>query len=224
MKPRTRDAWIESVLLGAGLVMLGCWAAATLSALAYQHAAGRIVDAWSGGGWAAAEGTAAAGRTATGGRRLAGGPLGRLEIPRLGLRVIVAEGTDARTLEHAVGHLAGSALPGEPGNVALVGHRDTYFRRLALARRGDRIDLVAPDGRHRYRVQDIAVVSPRRVDVLAPTPEPCLTLVTCYPFHVLGPAPRRFVVRAAAIEGLRSASQRSPTASAAVAAWPIPAR
>src|SRR5580704_6184325 len=56
------------------------------------------------------------------------GLLGRLEIPRLGLSAILIEGDDATTLRRAVGHIPGTPLPGQPGNVAFSGHRDTFFR------------------------------------------------------------------------------------------------
>lgn len=122
--------------------------------------------------------------------------IGRLEAPRLGISVITREGTDASTLERAVGHIANTALPGEPGNAGFAGHRDTFFRRLRYARAGDRIIITSVSGRHEYVVRDTRVVSPKDVSVLDPTPEPTLTLVTCYPFRYVGPAPERFIVRA----------------------------
>lgn len=108
----------------------------------------------------------------------------------------MAEGIGARTLRRAVGHVPGSALPGQPGNVALAGHRDRAFRRLRDVRPGDTLRLVTPAGSYEYVVDSAAVVAPDRGDLLDPTPEPTLTLVTCYPFFMVGPAPQRFVVRA----------------------------
>lgn len=122
--------------------------------------------------------------------------IGRLEAPRLGLRAIVAPGIDGRTLRHAVGHVPGTALPGEPGNVALAGHRDRAFRRLRDVREGDQLRLVTPTGTYEYVVEGSEVVSPDRSDLLGPTSRPMLTLITCYPFFMVGPAPDRFVVRA----------------------------
>ena len=126
----------------------------------------------------------------------ANGIIGHLEAPRLGISVITREGTDASTLERAVGHIANTALPGEAGNAGFAGHRDTFFRRLRYARAGDRIIVTSVSGRHEYVVRDTRVVSPKDVSVLDPTPEPTLTLVTCYPFRYVGPAPGRFIVRA----------------------------
>lgn len=125
-----------------------------------------------------------------------GSAFGRLAIPRLGLSVVVAGGTDKRTLRRAVGHIPGTALPGEAGNVGLAGHRDRYFRPLKDVRRDDEITLTTPEGTFRYRVEWTEVVEKGAVHVLDDTAAPALTLVTCYPFYYVGPAPRRFIVRA----------------------------
>ncbi len=124
------------------------------------------------------------------------GVLGRLDIPRLKISAIVAEGTDAKLLKRAVGHISGTALPGRPGNVGLAGHRDTFLRGLGEAREDDVIRFVTLRGTYSYRVEWGAVVEPGRVDVLDSTATPSMTLVTCYPFQAIGPAPQRFVVRA----------------------------
>jgi sortase A len=130
------------------------------------------------------------------GRVVDPGLIGRIEIPRLGVAAIVREGTSRRTLELAVGHVGGTALPGQHGNVGLAAHRDTYFRRLAGIRKNDTIRITTPDAIWEYTVQSTAVVDPEAVDVLAATDDATLTLVTCYPFGYVGPAPRRFIVRA----------------------------
>jgi len=122
--------------------------------------------------------------------------LGRLEIPTLGVSTIVREGEDARTLQLAVGHIAGTSLPGAPGNMGLAGHRDTFFRRLREINPGDLIRLVSVEGTFTYAVESTEIVDPDDLWVLDPTPEPSLTLVTCYPFTYLGTAPERFIVRA----------------------------
>jgi sortase A len=110
--------------------------------------------------------------------------------------VVVAEGVAAATLRHAVGHVPGTALPWEEGNVALAGHRDTFLWPLRGVQVGDALSLVTPRGRFEYVVRSLEVVSPERSEVLAPTPAPMLTLVTCYPFSMVGRAPSRLVVRA----------------------------
>ena len=91
-----------------------------------------------------------AGTTTAAGRWAA---LGRLEIPRLNVSVIVRAGSDARTLRLAVGHIGGTSLPGEPGNIGLAAHRDTFFRRLGEIRADDLVRLVTADGTYVYRVE-----------------------------------------------------------------------
>jgi sortase A len=122
--------------------------------------------------------------------------IGRLEIPRLNLSVMVREGADEGTLRKAVGHIPGTALPGRIGNVGLAGHRDTFFRPLRNIRKDDTIELQTTEGAYRYVVQSTKIVTPRDVSVLKPEGGQTLTLVTCYPFYYVGSAPRRFIIHA----------------------------
>jgi sortase A len=127
------------------------------------------------------------------------GLVGRLEVPRLGLLAIVQEGVDDDVLRFAAGHVPGTALPGEPGNVVIAGHRDTLFRPLKEVRPGDAVRLTTPAGAFEYAVTQVEVVEPTRLDVLEPRSPREATLVTCYPFSYIGRAPLRFVVRAASL-------------------------
>ena len=124
------------------------------------------------------------------------GLIGRLEIPRLALSVIVMEGTSAKNLRRAAGHIIGTALPGEPGNIGVSAHRDTFFRPLRNISKNDSITFTTRKGEYRYRVLSTVIVSPDDVAVLAAGADDTLTLVTCYPFYFVGPAPKRFIVRA----------------------------
>jgi sortase A len=130
-----------------------------------------------------------------------GATLGRLEIPRLGVSAIVRAGSDARTLRLAVGHIRGTALPGERGNIGLAAHRDTFFRRLGEIRQNDLVRLVTREGTFTYTVHATGIVEPRDTWVLSQTGDSALTLVTCYPFRYVGSAPQRFIVRAALAAG-----------------------
>lgn len=125
-----------------------------------------------------------------------GGPVGRLDIPRVHLSVIVAEGDDDATLARAVGHLPGTAFPWNMGNVVLAGHRDTFFRPLQKLHEGDEIRLTTAHGTFAYRVTRMEIVDPSDISVVAPTPGRSLTLITCYPFIYVGSAPERFIVHA----------------------------
>jgi sortase A len=123
-------------------------------------------------------------------------PLGRIEIPRVGVSAIVEDGESNSTLAESVGHVPGTAQPGQRGNAALAAHRDTYFRNLEDIQNGDEIYFTTVTAIFKYRVDDVSVVPPTDVSVLAPSDDSRLTLITCYPFHYVGPAPKRFVVTA----------------------------
>lgn len=125
-----------------------------------------------------------------------GPPLAILSIPRLRLEVPVFEGTDDRTLNRGAGRIAGTARPGELGNIAIAAHRDGFFRSLKDIQPGDRIELAQFRRKFVYTVDNISVVDPSDVTVLRPRPQPSLTLVTCYPFYFIGDAPQRYIVQA----------------------------
>lgn len=128
------------------------------------------------------------------------GLIGRLTIPRLNLSAVIREGAGEETLRAALGHIPGTPMPGQPGNVGVAGHRDTLFRSLRGVRDDDLIVLETLHGRYVYRVEGTRIVKPTEVSVLASTSKPELTLVTCYPFYYVGPAPDRFIVHARQIE------------------------
>lgn len=121
--------------------------------------------------------------------------LGLIEVPRLDMSVVIREGTEDDTLRIAAGHVSSTTLPGESGNFVVLGHRDTLFRPLRGLEKGDRVRVRTAAGEFRYSVDSIQVVPPEEVDLHGAGPEPGITLVTCYPFDFVGPAPRRFVVR-----------------------------
>jgi sortase A len=127
---------------------------------------------------------------------LEGEVIGEIQIRRLGLTAVVAQGESATTLQRAVGHLSDTALPGELGNVVLAGHRDTFFRPLKGVRPGDAITLKTQEGDFEYLVESSAVVRPSNIEVLEPSGGRTLTLITCFPFSYVGSAPDRFIVRA----------------------------
>src|ERR1700687_1343893 len=117
-----------------------------------------------------------------------GDVVGRLEIPRLSLSTVVFEGADEDVLERGAGHVPGSALPGDRGNTVVAAHRDTFFRPLRGIRTGDVVKIHTARKDNVYVVESARVVDPDEVSVLKPTPEPALTLITCYPFRDIGPA------------------------------------
>ncbi len=187
--------WLERLLLVVAVLTLGYYTYVSAEAYLYQAYENRELDAILS---SAAPPPAATGAARAPRARLARGEtVGRVEIPRLGVSVVVRSGSDARTLQLAVGHIPGTALPGDPGNVGLAGHRDTFFRRLRDIRPDDEIVVTTAEGAFTYLVERTVVVEPEDVWVLDPTNTPTLTLVTCYPFTYFGSAPQRFIVRAA---------------------------
>ena len=122
--------------------------------------------------------------------------LGRLEIPALKLSTPIVDDSDDDSLTLGAGHVRGTAMPGGLGNFVLAAHRDTYFRPLAAIHSGMRMQVVTADGTYTYIVDSTRIVLPQDVDVLDMGDVPEMTLITCYPFHYIGSAPKRFVVRA----------------------------
>ncbi len=119
-----------------------------------------------------------------------------LRISKIHLEVPVLQGTDDLTLNRAVGLIAGTALPGEDGNLGIAGHRDGFFRGLKDLHIGDPIELVTQTKTNTYIIDRIVIVDPSDVSVLARRPRTSVTLVTCYPFYFVGSAPQRYIVQA----------------------------
>ena len=198
LPPRSRwsrlISCLESVLFVVGIVCLGYYAYVAIEARLYQEFENRELDM--------ILSTTPTVPQLPGRIRppqpLPGSAIGRIEIPRLGVSAIIRAGSDAKTLQLAVGHISGTALPGEVGNIGLAGHRDTFFRRLRDIRAADDIRVVTTTGTFTFKVNTLTVVSPKDTWVLNPTRTPTLTLVTCYPFTYIGSAPQRFIVHAVA--------------------------
>ncbi|HEY8020917.1 MAG TPA: class D sortase [Thermoanaerobaculia bacterium] len=216
--------WLERALFALAVACLGSYTYVNLHARAAQQEAARQFEAsLAQRGVTALPGDAGDRAAASPpGAPPASAPLqlgdvvGRLEVPRLGISVMVLEGDDDGILGQAAGHIPSTALPARSDqnarndqkarkllkaaastNVGIAGHRDTFFRPLKDVRKGDEIRLTTDSGSYLYTVESFQVVSPDRIDVLAPADRPLLTLVTCYPFYYVGHAPSRFIVRAA---------------------------
>jgi sortase A len=127
-------------------------------------------------------------------------PLALLRIENVHLEVPVLDGTGESVLNRGVGHILGTGQPGEAGNVGIAGHRDGFFRVLEHVNLGDPIELETMHEIWRYRVNRIQIVDPTEITVLRPNGTPLLTLVTCYPFHFIGSAPKRYIVQASKVE------------------------
>jgi LPXTG-site transpeptidase (sortase) family protein len=137
-------------------------------------------------------------------------------VPRLHVRAMVREGESDHTLSIALGHIPGTALPGQQGNVGIAGHRDSLFRGLKKVAANDEITFETASASYVYRVESTQIVKPEDVGVLKPGPVPELTLVTCYPFEYVGSAPDRFIVKARLVSQLapQVAQDDAPTKAA----------
>lgn len=113
-----------------------------------------------------------------------GQPVALLRIPKIGVDVVVVDGTSTSDLSLGPGLYPGAPLPGQAGNSAIAGHRTTFgapFYSLNALRRGDAIDVTTLQGSFVFRVTNSQVVAPTDVAVVAPTTFPELTLTTCDP-------------------------------------------
>lgn len=122
--------------------------------------------------------------------------LGRLSIPALRLSTPIVDDDDDDSLMMGAGHVRGTAMPGGLGNFVVAAHRDTYFRPLAGIHNGMKMEVFTGEGTYTYIVDSTQIVNPSDLDVLDMGQIPQMTLITCYPFHYVGSAPKRFVVQA----------------------------
>jgi sortase A len=196
--------WIEGLLWAAGCLALGYCAFVLVSAQLAQSQGNRALEqAWK-------EGSPGEGGFPT--DHPEGSLVGRMEIRRIHLSAVVFEGTSDFTLARGVGHMTSSGSLGKRGNIVFAGHRDTFFRELRKARKGDEIVITGSQGQFWYRVNSLFIVSPDQVEVLRPGAGESLTLITCYPFSYLGSAPQRYIVRAEKMEA--SSTEGNPS-------WPL---
>jgi sortase A len=204
--------WAQRALNVCAILLLGYCGFALVDSWLFQRRESRDLDRLLRDQHAASKGTPQPGSSSSPQGESAAatdGLIGRIEIPRLLLSAVVIEGIDKTTLRRAVGHIPGTALPGQPGNVGLAGHRDTFFSPLKELRIKDEIRLETLKGNFNYEVESLRVVEPDNVGVLAPSGENVLTLVTCYPFYYVGPAPQRWIVRARQVGKIMQALRRA---------------
>jgi sortase A len=123
-----------------------------------------------------------------------------LRIPGLKLSVPVYADTSARNLNRGAGFITGTARPEGAGNVGIAAHRDGFFRALKDVAVGDRLEIDLLSGTRVYRVSALSIVNPDDMRPLRQSDGSVVTLVTCYPFYYVGNAPRRYIVRAVAVD------------------------
>jgi len=182
--------WTQRALFVCAILLLGYCGFALADSWVFQRRENRELDQLRG------ELVANRGTSLRSFNGSAKGLIGRISIPRLSVSVVVVEGIGRTALRRGIGHIPGTALPGQTGNIGLAGHRDAFFRPLKDLRVNDEIQISTPGGDFRYEVESLRIVDPHDTSVLAASSENVLTLVTCYPFYYVGPAPKRWIVRA----------------------------
>jgi sortase A len=201
------SAWLEGILIAIGCGCLVTVSMNLVGAASFQKTAAQAFERE----LAAAALPELSGEASAPAVPVVHGLIGRLEIPRLDVSVIVMEGDDDATLARSVGHLPETALPWERSNTVIAGHRDTFFRPLKDVREGDGIRMTTARGTFDYRVIRTGIVEPDDLSVLAPTQIRSLTLVTCYPFYYVGSAPQRFIIHASEVPSSSSLIHLTPT-------------
>lgn len=204
---RTRP-WsrLELVLIFLGAVALGVYGASQLQPVVYQWYENRQLDTEASAPVEPPPQDAGVVRPVP--ELPEDGLIGRISIPRLRLSTTVREGDDEGTLARAAGHVPGSAIPGQFGNIAIAAHRDSFFRPLREVRKDDRIQIKTRYGTFTYEVESTSIVKPSDTSVLQPTKDSTLTLITCYPFWYVGNAPKRYIVKAREVQAVPSESAR----------------
>jgi sortase A len=123
-----------------------------------------------------------------------GDAIGRVKIDRIGLDIVLMEGTDTGTLQRGPGHYPTTDLPGMGDTIGIAGHRTTYlapFRDIDDIRDGDEIRVEMPYAALTYRVQRHEIVAPTAVEIVDPVGHEQLVLTACHPLYS---AAERYVV------------------------------
>lgn len=111
----------------------------------------------------------------------------RIQIPAIKVDAPVVQGDGWEQLKKGVGQRLGTPNPGQRGNIVLSAHNDIFgeiFRDLDKLKPGDQVILYSNQRAYVYIVQQTQIVEPTRVEVMAPTQEPIVTLISCYPYMV----------------------------------------
>jgi sortase A len=208
-RPRNLRRSLGSLSIGTGLLLIAIYLVPTVYGTAMSHlalaqfrAAGASNRLWDSARIRAYQRSLAVSFPA---------PEAILRVPKAAIEVPILEGTDDLTLNRGVGHIPGTALPGNPGNIAITGHRDGFFRGLKDITAGDTIEVVRHNQTDKYLVRNIKIVLPSDTSVLNQTDDSTLTLITCYPFYYVGSAPQRYIVQASLITPNSNDNQSSAT-------------
>ncbi len=128
------------------------------------------------------------------GRISPGDAIGRIDIPRIDIDMVLLQGTDTSTLQKGPGHYLNTPLPGQGDTIGIAGHRTTYlapFRKINEIRDGDEIHLEMPYAVLTYTVTKHEIVDPTDLGILKPVGYEQLVMTACHPVYS---AAQRYVV------------------------------
>lgn len=135
-------------------------------------------------------------------------PVAKLTIHSIDLSRVVLNNASHESLALGPAHLPQSAMPGTKGNITIAGHRDSFFRDLKRVKSGDVIELESLKSVQYFKVTKIEIADPRDTHWAENTDDNAITLITCYPFDYVGPAPQRYVVRGRLIKEVNYRTSR----------------
>ncbi|TCT24939.1 sortase A [Melghiribacillus thermohalophilus] len=119
-----------------------------------------------------------------------------IEIPDIGLKLPIVEGTGEEQLKYGVGHEPDTWLPGEGNQIFLAGHNDTAFLKVGDIQEGDRIILHLPYGSFEYEMEYSDIGHETEIDRIGPMDQETLVLMTCYPFYSFSDTEERYFIYA----------------------------
>ena len=152
-------------------------------------------------------------------RNSLGEPLAVIRVPALAVAAQIYPDSQTQSLEAGAAWVSATTRPGDAGNIAIAGHRDSFFRPLEDIPLGTHISLTTATEEQLFAVSSIEIVDPLNTSPLAPTETTTLTLITCHPFRYQGFAPDRYIIRAELLTdskphaGLAESAMRTTTAN-----------
>lgn len=141
-----------------------------------------------------------------------GEPIAVIRVPDLKVAAQVFPDGHKQALEAGAAWVSITSRPGETGNIAIAGHRDSFFRPLEGIPLGTQISLTTAETELQFAVTSVEIVDPLDLSPLASTETTTLTLITCHPFRYQGFAPDRYIIRAELFEAPRTQAEPADSA------------
>ncbi len=148
-------------------------------------------------------------------------PQGLVEAPSIGMTAPVVGGDGSPQLAVAVGHVPGSAWPGEPGTTVLAAHDVTYFSDIGQLVAGSLVEFATPCATYVYRVSGHQIVQTGSSIYSSATAQE-LVLETCYPENALYLTDKRYLVTANLVSRVPAGQPVPPIGPTVAPAVPAP--